>query len=165
MSDVVDAFVSLGSNLGDREATLRMALSALAATPETSLVAVSSWYETDPVGPAPQGPYLNAAARLRTTLSARDLLDRLLAIERKAGRVRSAERNAARTLDLDLLLYGVQRIDEPGLLVPHPRLHERGFVLEPLAEIAGERRHPRLGVAIAELAARVRDATAVRRLR
>lgn len=156
--------MSLGSNLGDRAATLRQALAALAATEGVEIVAVSSFYETDPVGPPPQGPYLNAAARLLTTLSPRPLLERLLAIEGEAGRVRGGERNLARTLDLDLLLFGALCVDEPGLCVPHPRLHERPFVLEPLAEIAGDTVHPVLGIRIAELAARVRSPSAVRRL-
>ena len=159
-----DVFVSLGSNLGDRDAHLRGALAALAATPGIEVLAVSSWYETDPVGPGLQGAYLNAAASLRTTLAPGALLQRLLAIEASAGRVRGPERNAPRTLDLDLLLYAERRIDEPGLCVPHPRLHERAFVLEPLAELAAERVHPVLRVTIAELAARVRDPAAVRRL-
>jgi 2-amino-4-hydroxy-6-hydroxymethyldihydropteridine diphosphokinase len=154
-------FVALGSNLGDREAALRAALGRLAATPGVVLVAVSRLWETEPVGP-PQPAYLNAAAALDTTLSARELLARLLAIEREAGRTRGAERNAPRTLDLDLLLFGDESIDEPGLVVPHPRLAQRAFVLEPLAEIAAELRHPALGASIAELAARVRDPRAAR---
>lgn len=164
LEPVGDALIALGSNLGDRAARLRGALDALDATPGTELITVSAFYETDPVGPAPQGPYLNAAARLRTVLSPRDLLGRLQEIEAAAGRVRGPEKNAARSLDLDLLLYGELQIDEAGLTVPHPRLHERAFVLEPLAEIAADAIHPVLGERIDALAARVRNPAAVRRL-
>jgi 2-amino-4-hydroxy-6-hydroxymethyldihydropteridine diphosphokinase len=157
-----DAYVSIGTNLGDRDAHLALALRRLAELPETELVAVSPVYETDPVGPPPQGPFLNAAVWLRTGLAPRALLTALLAIEQEAGRTRSA-RNAARTLDLDLLLYGDRVVEEPGLSVPHPRLAERPFVLEPLAALAPARLHPTLGESIATLAARVRDARAVRR--
>jgi len=158
---VIDAYVSIGTNLGDRDAHLALALRRLAALPDTELVAASPVYETDPVGPPPQGPYLNAAVHLRTRLSPRALLDALLAIEQEAGRVRGV-RDAARTLDLDLLLYGDQVLDEPDLVVPHPRLAERPFVLEPLAALAPDRVHPTRHETIATLAARVRDPRAVR---
>jgi 2-amino-4-hydroxy-6-hydroxymethyldihydropteridine diphosphokinase len=159
----VDAYVSLGANLGDRAARLARALEALDELPGTRVAALSPIFETEPVGPPPQGPYLNAVARLRTALEPRALLERLLAIEAAAGRLRGAERNAARSLDLDLLLHGERVVDEPGLRVPHPRLAERGFVLEPLAALAPALRHPELGATIAELAERVRDPRAVRR--
>ncbi|WEK49558.1 MAG: 2-amino-4-hydroxy-6-hydroxymethyldihydropteridine diphosphokinase [Candidatus Kaistia colombiensis] len=134
---MTDAYLGLGSNLGDREAMLRAAISALAATPGVRVTAVSSLYETPPWGPVPQGPYLNACIALDTTLSARDVLDLGLRIERDHGRER-AIRWGPRTLDIDLLLYGDATIDEEGLIVPHPRMTERAFVLVPLAEIAPE---------------------------
>jgi len=156
-----DAYVSIGTNLGDRDAHLALALRRLAELPDTELVAVSPVFETDPVGPPPQGPFLNAVARLRTRLAPRALLEALLAIEQEAGRVRG-ERNAARTLDLDLLLHGDRVLEEPGLILPHPRLAERPFVLEPLAALAPALVHPTLGEPIATLAAHVRAPRAVR---
>ena len=132
------AFVGLGANLGDRESTIRAALAALAEEDGIEVVAVSTLRETEPVGVGPQPLFLNGAAELETTLSARELLDRLLAIEQRFGRVRVAGEHGPRTLDLDLLLYGDDHIDEPGLTVPHPRLHERAFVLEPLAELGAK---------------------------
>ncbi len=132
------AYVGLGANLGDREATLRAAVEALAAEEGIEVVAVSTLRDTEPVGVAAQPRFLNGAVALETTLSARELLGRLLAVEQRFGRVRVAGEHGPRTLDLDLLLYGAERIDEPGLAVPHPRLHERRFVLEPLAELDPE---------------------------
>ena len=129
------AYVGLGANLGDRSAMLRAALEQLAAEPGVSLVAVSSVRETDPVGPVDQPRFLNAAAALDTELSPRELLDRLLGIERRLGRTREGPRFGPRTIDLDLLLYGEERLEEPGLELPHPRLHERLFALEPLFEL------------------------------
>ena len=123
------AYVALGANLGDREATIEAAVAAL-----PGVVAVSQLRETDPVGVVDQPRFLNGAVRLETDLSARQLLDALLAIERELGRERR-ERWGPRTIDLDLLLYGGTTVDEPGLTVPHPFLHERRFVLEPLAEL------------------------------
>jgi 2-amino-4-hydroxy-6-hydroxymethyldihydropteridine diphosphokinase len=132
------AYIGLGSNLGKRETTIEEALRRIDAGAETSLLRVSSRIETDPVGYADQPRFLNAVALVATTLSPRQLLESLLAIERSLGRVRGSEtpRFGPRTIDLDLLLYGDRSIDEPGLRVPHPRMHERRFVLEPLAEIA-----------------------------
>jgi 2-amino-4-hydroxy-6-hydroxymethyldihydropteridine diphosphokinase len=132
----VRAYVALGSNLGDRKAILRAAVDRLAETTGIEVVAVSRLRETDPVGPVQDQPrFLNGAVALETTLAPRDLLDRLLEVERELGRTREGPPGGPRTLDLDLLLYGEQRIDEPGLQVPHPRLHERPFVLEPLADL------------------------------
>ena len=125
------AYVGLGANLGDREATLRRALELLG----DEVVAVSSFRETDPVGYEDQPRFLNAAAALETELSPRELLERLLAIERELGRTRDGPRYGPRTIDLDLLLYADVVVDEPGLRVPHPRLVERRFALEPLAEL------------------------------
>jgi 2-amino-4-hydroxy-6-hydroxymethyldihydropteridine diphosphokinase len=133
---VTVAYVGLGSNLGDREAAIARALELLDEPPELRVVGVAQVRETDPVGVVDQPAFLNTAARLETTLGARELLDRLLAVERELGRVRTSERWGPRTLDLDLLLYGDAVVDEPGLTLPHPRLHERRFVLEPLCELA-----------------------------
>jgi len=133
---VTRAYVGLGANLGDRERTLREAVDALGAGEGIEVVAVSTLRETEPVGVGQQPRFLNGAAALDTTLESRELLDRLLDVEQRFGRVRVPGEHGPRTLDLDLLLYGDARIDEPGLTVPHPRLHERRFVLEPLAELA-----------------------------
>ena len=130
------AYLGLGANLGDRERTLREAIAALGAEEGIEVVAVSTLRETEPVGVGEQPRFLNGAVALETTLGTRELLDLLLSIERRYGRVRVPGEHAPRTLDLDLLLYGDEQIDEPGLTVPHPRLHERRFVLEPLAELA-----------------------------
>lgn len=128
------AYIGLGSNLGDREMALRQALAGLE---ELGAVRVSSVRETEPVGITDQPRFLNAVAELNTELAARDLLDRLLELERTIGRNRTKEtRWGPRTIDLDLLLYGDDVIAEPGLTVPHPRLAEREFVLEPLYELA-----------------------------
>lgn len=130
------AYVALGSNLGDREATIRAALAALDADPGVRVAAVSSLIETDPVGVVDQPRFLNGAAALDTSLEPKALLELLLAVERRFGRDREGvPPQGPRTLDLDLLLYGEARIEEPGLRIPHPRLHERAFVLGPLAEL------------------------------
>jgi 2-amino-4-hydroxy-6-hydroxymethyldihydropteridine diphosphokinase len=129
---VTRAFVGVGANLGDREATIRAAVAAL-----PGVVGVSQLRETDPVGVLDQPPFLNGAVALETELSPRDLLDSLLAVERELGRERR-ERWGPRTIDLDLLLYGDEAFDEPGLTVPHPRLHERRFALEPLLDLDPE---------------------------
>jgi len=133
--DAVKAFIGLGANLGEPEVQVRRALSALAAIPKTRLLAASSLYRSPPLGYAAQPDFVNAVAGIETELSATALLEALLAIETRAGRTRDFP-NAPRTLDLDLLLYAERVIAEPGLLVPHPRMHQRAFVLAPLAEIA-----------------------------
>ena len=131
----IDAFVGLGSNLGDRAGTIVRALELLDAVPQTSFERAATVRETAPVGFLDQPPFLNTVALVRTALRPRQLLEHLLAIERRLGRVRTSERYGPRTLDLDLLLYGDEQVDEDGLRVPHPRLHERRFVLEPLADL------------------------------
>jgi 2-amino-4-hydroxy-6-hydroxymethyldihydropteridine diphosphokinase len=129
------SYIGLGSNLGDRERFLRRALELLRADPGIDVTGVSSVRETDPVGFVDQPRFLNAVASVETDLGARQLLDRLLAAERVLGRRRDSPRFGPRTIDLDLLLYGDEEIDEPGLTVPHPRLTERRFVVEPLHEL------------------------------
>lgn len=129
-------FVGLGSNLGEREVTLRAAVKRLRALPEVEVKGVSSFRDTEPVDYVDQPRFLNGAVELETGLSARALLGALLELERAFGRDRgTAPPHGPRTLDLDLLLYGDATIDEPLLEVPHPRLHERRFALEPLAEL------------------------------
>ena len=130
------SYIGIGSNLGERERTLRSAVSALGAAPGVEVVAVSTLRETDPVGPVTDQPrFLNGAVAVETSLGPRELLDLLLRIEAEHGRTREGPEGGPRTLDLDLLLHGDERVDEPGLTVPHPRLQEREFVLEPLAEL------------------------------
>ena len=149
------AFVGLGGNVGDSIATLKSALRSLDALPGTQVVRASKLYRTAAWGVTDQPDFINAVAWLQTRRTARQLLDDLLEIERRAGRRRledGSDRWGPRTLDLDLLLYGSDRIDEPGLHVPHPRLHERAFVLVPLAEIAPDACIPGAGTAAQALA-------------
>jgi 2-amino-4-hydroxy-6-hydroxymethyldihydropteridine diphosphokinase len=155
-------YIALGSNLGDRDAHLAAALDGLRDSAGIDLVRVSPVFETDPVGPPPQGPYLNAVAQLRSRLDPRGLLARMLEIEALRGRTRSGSRDSARCLDLDLLLFGDRIIAEPGLEIPHPRLHTRAFVLEPLRALAANAVHPVLGESIETLAKRVYNPDAVR---
>ena len=154
--------IALGSNLGDRAGFLLGAVAALSSGPLVDL-ALSPVYETAPLGPPGQGPYLNAVLAGRTRLSPRALLDELLAIENDFGRQRG-EHWGPRTLDLDLLDYAGQVLNEPGLQLPHPRLHERAFVLAPLADVAPNWRHPLLDETAAELLAGL-DVSGVRRWR
>jgi len=129
------AYVGLGANLGDREGALRAAVAALQATEGIQVAAVSAFRETEPVDLLDQPRFLNGAVAVDTTLTPRELLNALLEVERSLGRTREGPRFGPRTIDLDLLLYGDESLDEPGLTVPHPRLHGRAFALEPLAEL------------------------------
>jgi len=149
---VTTAYVGLGSNLGDREELVRRAATLIGATRLSSIV------ETEPWGYEDQPRFLNAVAEIETPLPARGLLDRLLEVERQLGRERVGPRWGPRTVDLDLLLYGEELIDEPGLVVPHPRLAERLFVLEPLAELVPAQRIPGKGT-VAEALAGLQSAT------
>jgi 2-amino-4-hydroxy-6-hydroxymethyldihydropteridine diphosphokinase len=135
-------YLGLGSNLAEPLAQLHDALKALAALPQSQLVGTSSFYASDPLGPADQPRYVNAVAALDTELPPLQLLDALQAIELNQGRERKAERWGPRTLDLDILLFGDLMLDEPRLRVPHYHLHARAFVLYPLAELAPDLRLP-----------------------
>ena len=152
-------FLGLGSNLGDREESLTRGIALLEAD-GFAVTARSSLYETEPVGGPPQGPYLNQVVHGKTDLTPEALLAACLRVEAGLGRVRR-ERFGPRTLDIDILLYGDRVQDAPGLELPHPRLHERLFVLVPLAEVGAEALHPRLGSTIAELKARCPDTSRV----
>jgi 2-amino-4-hydroxy-6-hydroxymethyldihydropteridine diphosphokinase len=150
---VTRAYVGLGANLGPREVTILRAVDLLAAEEGVKVLELSELRETDPVGVVDQPPFLNGAVALETSLSPRELLDALLRVERELGRVRN-ERWGPRTIDLDLLVYGEEVVDEPGLRVPHPRLHERRFALEPLADLEPELWIPGVG-AVSDALARL----------
>jgi 2-amino-4-hydroxy-6-hydroxymethyldihydropteridine diphosphokinase len=155
------AWVGLGSNLGDRERQIRSALDALGRIPETTLLRASSLYESDAEGDAGQPPYLNAVAALETGLTPRRLLWHLLLVESRAGRERRRP-NAPRPIDLDLLLVDQRVVTEPDLVLPHPRLAGRGFVLVPLEEIAPELAHPTEGKTMRQLLRERKLSTGVR---
>ncbi len=149
-----EAFIAAGSNVGDRLSHLTQARALLSETPGIEQLASSGTYETKPVGGPPQGAYLNAVWQIQTNLAAEALLRLLLAIEHEQGRIR-AEKNGPRTLDLDVLDFDGQILNQPGLALPHPRMHERWFVLKPLSDLNPEWRHPRLGQTAAELLAEI----------
>jgi len=147
---VSKVFVGVGSNLGDREFLVRKAVESLRDLPRTLVVRVSSLYDTDPVGDVDQPAFLNAVVWLETTLAPRELLWQLLLIEKRMGRVRS-QRWGPRPIDLDLLFYGEETVDEPDLKVPHPEAHRRAFVLLPLLELDPEFVHPTTGESIRKM--------------
>ena len=151
-------YLGVGSNLGDRRANIERALALLGEHEEIEVEALSSLIETEPVGGPPQGAYLNAAARVHTDLLPLELLSQLKIVERRLGRVKTEEPNSPRPLDLDILFYDdVVIVEGKSLTVPHPRLAERAFVLEPLVELAPELVHPRLGLTVRQLLERLRS--------
>ena len=150
MTNCATAYIALGSNLGDREENLRVAIEKIGESPGITVTKVSAIIESEPEGGADEPKYLNAAAKIETTVSPRALLDELERIEREMGRKGKGKR-LPRRIDLDIVLFDDLVIDEPGLRIPHPRMHEREFVLQPLKEIAPEAFHPLLNKPIAAL--------------
>lgn len=161
MSKLANAYLGLGSNLGDREQNLLRALSLLSTKVEVRRI--SSIYETEPVGYEEQPLFLNLVCQIATLLSPRELLNFAKEIEAAMGRVPSGQRNSPRLIDIDILLYGSESIESPDLTIPHPRLEERAFVLIPLAEIAPDLIPPQLGKSIAQLADKVGGKSGVRK--
>ena len=155
-------FVGVGSNEGDRLANISTAIRMLSLIPGVHVIQMAAILETAPVGGPPQGLYLNTVVEVDTTLAPRDFLSTLQGIERRLGRLPAQERWSPRPMDLDLLLYGDVVINEQDLIVPHPRLHEREFVLHPMAQLAPEVIHPTLGQSIAHLLQEILSQPAVR---
>ena len=161
---MASVLIGMGSNLGDRQGWIRLALARLAQDTQTDVVCVSPLFETDPVGgPAGQGAFLNACAVLTTERDPADLLAFMLRIEQEAGRVRTVK-DAPRTLDLDILLFGDQVIQEDGLTVPHPAMEQRSFVMTPAAEVAGDWEHPTARRSMRVLAERFNGAPGIARI-
>ena len=156
------AFIGIGANMGDPAAQCSEALRRLATVPEIRLLRSSSLYRTEPVGPKDQPWFVNAVAEIRTGLRPRNLFDALKVIEREMGRT-EGPRGGARVIDLDLLLYGQEVVAEEGLIVPHPEMHRRRFVLEPLCELACCVIHPAFGVSVGGLLDRLTDPSFVER--
>lgn len=158
------AYIGIGSNLGDRVHHCQQATEAISRVPGVADVRVSSLYEAAPVPPASGGWFVNGVISVETTLSPEALLQELLRIEWAMGRAASRARGEDRSIDLDLLLVGSQVVERPDFILPHPRLHQRRFVLVPLCELAPDLRHPLLGVAMRELLERLDDPSPVRLL-
>ena len=156
-------YVGIGSNLGDREFLIRKAVESLRQLPQTNVSGVSSLYDTEPVGETEQPPFLNAVAWIETELSPRELLWQMLLIEKRMGRVRS-KRWGPRSIDLDLLFYDDELIDEPDLQIPHPEAHRRAFVLYPLLELDPNFRHPVTGETVRRMIQKLPPNPPVRKL-
>jgi 2-amino-4-hydroxy-6-hydroxymethyldihydropteridine diphosphokinase len=158
----VKAFIGIGSNLGEKEKNIRRAVDEIAAMPFTKLITVSSLYDSEPVGDVEQGNFVNAVALVETDLAARRLLWNLMLIEQRMGRVRTV-RWGPRTIDLDIVLYGKNIVEEDGLVIPHPEMEKRAFVLIPLLEIEPDLVHPRTKEPVRKLLRKVKPRSSVKR--
>ena len=156
------AFIGIGSNLGEKEKNIRRAVDEIAVMPFTKLITVSSLYDSEPVGEVEQGNFVNAVALVETDLPARRLLWNLMLIEQRMGRVRTV-RWGPRTIDLDIVIYGKNIVEEDGLVIPHPELEKRAFVLIPLLEIEPDLVHPRTKEPVRKLLKKVKPHCSVKR--